>query len=225
MLGTAATLALLDGLAVGGTDPAGAQAPARGAEPTMTTPTITIMNFGFSGDLTVAPGAVVTVVNHDSVTHTLTANGTKPAFDTGHISPGSSATFTAPSTAGSYAFHCQLHPEMHATLVVAKPATPHPSALTAPPTKTIHKGDDVHLTGRLTDAKTGRPLADAKVTLLRKLSGQASFTAVRTVRTGAKGGASATVTPPRTGQFKWRFAGTAKHKAVTSPSGRITVTS
>lgn len=89
--------------------------------PTTTAPTaaaqIVIDNFAFSpAALTVQPGQTVTVVNHDSATHTLTSSG--GAFDTGPINPGKSATFTAPATAGAYAYVCSIHASMHGTLTV-----------------------------------------------------------------------------------------------------------
>ncbi|WP_194892415.1 cupredoxin domain-containing protein [Catenulispora pinisilvae] len=78
---------------------------------------IVIDNFAFSpANLTVHPGQAVTVVNHDSVTHTLTAAG--GTFDTGDINPGKSATFTAPATAGNYPYVCSIHASMHGTLTV-----------------------------------------------------------------------------------------------------------
>jgi plastocyanin len=78
-----------------------------------------------SGDITVkdlkfttAPvkaGATVTVKNNDDVQHTVTAdNG---GFDV-TIDPGKTATFTAPSKTGDYAFHCKIHSQMHGTLTV-----------------------------------------------------------------------------------------------------------
>ncbi|MFC1415829.1 cupredoxin domain-containing protein [Streptacidiphilus cavernicola] len=78
---------------------------------------IVIHGFAFSPtDLTVRPGQTVTVVNHDSTTHTLTSSGGK--FDTGPVSPGKSATFTAPATAGAYPYVCTIHASMHGTLTV-----------------------------------------------------------------------------------------------------------
>lgn len=80
--------------------------------------TIVIKNFSFSpGTLTVAPGTKVTVANEDSVTHTVTSSS--HAFDTGDIGSGASATFTAPSKAGSYPYICTIHPFMHGTLTVS----------------------------------------------------------------------------------------------------------
>ena len=79
---------------------------------------IVIDNFAFSPmNLTVQPGQTVTVVNHDSVTHTLTATSGN-AFDTGAITPGKSVTFKAPATAGSYPYVCTIHAQMQGTLTV-----------------------------------------------------------------------------------------------------------
>lgn len=79
--------------------------------------TIVIKSFMFSPmTLTVAPGAKVTVHNEDSATHTLTAsNGT---FNTGNITGGSTATFTAPSKPGAYSYLCDIHQYMQGTLTV-----------------------------------------------------------------------------------------------------------
>jgi plastocyanin len=77
--------------------------------------TITIKNFQFTGNLTVKTGARVTVHNADSTAHTVTASG--GSFDTGQISAGSSASFTAPKP-GRYPFHCNIHNYMTATLTV-----------------------------------------------------------------------------------------------------------
>lgn len=106
-----------------------ATAPSSPTAPSMTTapstaPTTTaaaqivIDNFAFSpANLTVRPGQTVTVVNHDSVTHTLTASS-GAAFDTGAVNPGKSATITAPTTPGAYPYVCTIHASMHGTLTV-----------------------------------------------------------------------------------------------------------
>ena len=89
------------------------------SQKTGTTDTIVIKNFMFSPDsLTVAPGAVVTVKNEDSVTHTLTDKTDQSAFNTGPVGPNQSKTFKAPGKAGSYAFFCTIHQYMTGTLVV-----------------------------------------------------------------------------------------------------------
>ncbi|MFD5746272.1 cupredoxin domain-containing protein [Streptomyces sp. NPDC127033] len=79
---------------------------------------VTIDNFTFTpAALTVAPGTEVTVVNKDSVAHTLTAAKGK-VFDTGTIGPGKTATFRAPGKAGAYPYICTIHPFMKGTLTV-----------------------------------------------------------------------------------------------------------
>ena len=88
--------------------------------PTPTTATnsgksVSIMNFSFSpNSLTVTVGTKVTWTNHDSVTHTVTAN--QGAFNS-PVLPGSSFSFTF-TKAGTYAYHCMIHPYMMATIVV-----------------------------------------------------------------------------------------------------------
>ncbi|MCG6493058.1 cupredoxin domain-containing protein [Kitasatospora sp. A2-31] len=85
--------------------------------PTAGQVTVTIKNFLFNpATFTVAPGAKITVTNQDSTGHTLTAIGKE--FDTGLLEQGQSATITAPSAPGSYAYHCDVHPNMTGTLVV-----------------------------------------------------------------------------------------------------------
>lgn len=66
--------------------------------------------------LTVAPGARVSVTNGDDEPHTVTA--TDGAFDTGPFDASSPGAFTAPSTPGTYAITCTVHPSMHGTVVV-----------------------------------------------------------------------------------------------------------
>jgi plastocyanin len=85
-----------------------------------TTDTIVIKNFMFTPDsLTVAPGAVVTVRNEDSVTHTLTDKADHNAFNSGPVGPNQTKTFKAPDKAGSYPFLCTIHQFMTGTLVVS----------------------------------------------------------------------------------------------------------
>jgi plastocyanin len=65
--------------------------------------------------LTVAVGGTVTWMNNDNTSHTSTgSNGT---WDSGTIGPGRtfSRTFTS---AGSFPYHCAIHPGMVGTVVV-----------------------------------------------------------------------------------------------------------
>jgi plastocyanin len=82
---------------------------------------------------TVTAGDTVTWLNHTTVNHTVTPTLTPDAGFRSHDLNGQGAyleyRFTVP---GSYAFHCQNHPDtMHATLTVTPAPSPSPSP---PPT-------------------------------------------------------------------------------------------
>jgi len=77
---------------------------------------ITIKDFNFSGAMAVKAGATVTVKNDGPSTHTVTADNGE--FNTGNVDSGKTVTFTAPSKAGDYKFHCNIHTFMTATLHV-----------------------------------------------------------------------------------------------------------
>ncbi|WP_328540297.1 cupredoxin domain-containing protein [Streptomyces sp. NBC_00344] len=78
---------------------------------------IVIKNFKYApSSLTVKPGTTVTVVNQDSVTHTVTAKD--KSFDTGNVAAGKTVSFKAPSKAGSHPYNCTIHPYMKGTLTV-----------------------------------------------------------------------------------------------------------
>jgi plastocyanin len=65
--------------------------------------------------MTVSVGTIVTWMNNDTSTHNSTAdNG---GFATGSIAPGASANVTL-RTAGTYVYHCTIHPGMVGTLTV-----------------------------------------------------------------------------------------------------------
>jgi len=97
---------------------ASGQASATGSASTAAD-TIIIKNFMFSpASLSVAPGAVITVRNQDSVTHTLTDKADPKLFGTGDIGAGQVKTFKAPGQAGSYSYICMIHQYMTGTLVV-----------------------------------------------------------------------------------------------------------
>lgn len=75
-----------------------------------------IVDFGFSPTtLTVTVGTTVTWTNTGQVDHTVTANG--GAFASGTLSPGASFSFTF-RTAGTFAYHCTIHPFMTGTVIV-----------------------------------------------------------------------------------------------------------
>ena len=81
------------------------------------TSSIAITNFMFlPATVTVVPGATITVVNRDDVTHTVTSS--TGGFDSGDIAPGATVSFTAPDRAGTYSYICSIHQYMTGTIVV-----------------------------------------------------------------------------------------------------------
>lgn len=82
---------------------------------TITAVTMTIKGFRFA-DVQASPGQTVQVVNADGADHTVTAKD--GGFDV-TVPAGGTASFVAPTTPGRYAFVCQIHSNMTATLVVA----------------------------------------------------------------------------------------------------------
>jgi plastocyanin len=75
---------------------------------------ITVKDFQFTTK-SVKAGAKVTVHNNGPSTHSVTADA--GGFDV-TVDSGKDATFTAPSKAGTYKFHCKFHSQMHGTLTV-----------------------------------------------------------------------------------------------------------
>jgi len=78
---------------------------------------ITIKNFAFSPTpIQVTAGTTITITNADSAVHTATAD--RGGFDTGHIEGGGHATVTI-GAPGTYAYHCDIHPDMKGSVVVS----------------------------------------------------------------------------------------------------------
>lgn len=78
---------------------------------------ITIANFSFSpSSLEVAVGDSVEATNDDSVAHTWTAD--EGAWDSGNLATGDSFTHEF-TEAGTFAYHCEIHPSMTGTVTVA----------------------------------------------------------------------------------------------------------
>lgn len=94
----------------------GASPPASATSASAAT-AITIRDFGYGAPLVVPAGAALTVTNMDSAEHTVSADDGS-AFDVEVKGSGGTATFTAPSKPGTYAYHCRYHPNMHGTLTV-----------------------------------------------------------------------------------------------------------
>jgi plastocyanin len=78
---------------------------------------VTIDNDAYSpSTLTVKKGTTVTWTNNDSDQHTVTSDAGS-FLNSGLINPGSNYQYTA-TTVGTFLYHCEVHSNMHGTLVV-----------------------------------------------------------------------------------------------------------
>jgi plastocyanin len=93
-----------------------AAAPAATSAPAAAGDTVTIANFSFQpATITVPVGTTVTWTNDDSASHTVTADDGSFTSE----SLGQGATFTrAFPAAGTFAYHCRIHPSMTAVVTV-----------------------------------------------------------------------------------------------------------
>jgi plastocyanin len=94
---------------------AGGSAPAPSGEAARAEK-VEIVDFAYDPDpVTVQVGGKVTWLNQDSAPHTATAED--DSFDTGTLEEGKlkSETF---KQAGTYAYICEIHPDMHGTVEV-----------------------------------------------------------------------------------------------------------
>lgn len=81
--------------------------------------TVTIVSnggFGFSPQaLTITVGTTIIWKNNTTAPHTVSSDS--GAFDSGTIQPGGTFRFKFTS-AGTFAYHCNIHPYMTATITV-----------------------------------------------------------------------------------------------------------
>jgi plastocyanin len=78
---------------------------------------IVISNFAYTVAAPLRPGQQVAIINKDDSNHTVTADANN-AFDVRISGGGGLGTFTAPTTPGTYPFHCKYHANMHGSLTV-----------------------------------------------------------------------------------------------------------
>lgn len=129
---------------------------------------VTIGGFAFGpASVTVSVGDTVTWTNNDPQTHTATADDA--SWDAGNIAGGGGTKSVTFTTAGTFPYHCAIHPAMTGTVTVTA-AAPAPSAgATTPPTDTA------------SDASAGRgPGDDGLAALLIAMS--AATVAIAVIR-------------------------------------------
>jgi plastocyanin len=91
------------------------RASAAGGATASRTAGVTIAHFAFSPTpLRVAKGTTVKFSNASKIAHTATERG---SFNTGRIRPGTSVSIRF-TRAGTYAYHCSIHPKMHGKIIV-----------------------------------------------------------------------------------------------------------
>ena len=79
---------------------------------------VTIVDFAFQpASLEVPAGSTVTWMNSGAAPHTVTAD--EGAFDSDRLAPGASFSQTF-DTAGTFTYHCEIHPQMTGTVVVTE---------------------------------------------------------------------------------------------------------
>ena len=77
---------------------------------------LSIKDFAFHPDcFKVSAGSTISVNNQDTTTHTFTSDGTNVNVS---LDAGTTQTATAPA-AGTYPFHCNIHPTMTGTFIVS----------------------------------------------------------------------------------------------------------
>jgi plastocyanin len=109
--GRLAAAALLSALLTASPLAAGAAAPAKAV-------TVTIARFAFTpGVVSVPVGASVTWINNDDDAHSVVADG--KAFRSAPLDTGDRYSFTF-QAAGTYGYHCGLHPQMVGKIVVTR---------------------------------------------------------------------------------------------------------
>ena len=78
---------------------------------------MTIQNFAFNpASVTASVGSTVTWTNQDTTAHTVTADD--GSFDSKNITNGQTFSQTF-SKAGTFTYHCSIHSQMKATVVVS----------------------------------------------------------------------------------------------------------
>jgi plastocyanin len=122
-----ASLALIATACGGGSTPSAAQTTTQATNPPSTqSPSggetsgetkVTIQDFMFTpSTVTASTGATIELENEGQATHTFTIDG-QDVDQT--VQPGTTEKVTIDLAAGSYPFHCKIHPSMTGTLTIS----------------------------------------------------------------------------------------------------------
>jgi plastocyanin len=111
--GLAAVL-LLGTLGACGGDDDDSSSSADNAPATDADATLDVTSFLYK-DVTAPAGGTLAVVNSSGGDHTFTADDESAGFDV-PVPDGKTVTVDVPAEAGKYGFHCEIHPNMKATL-------------------------------------------------------------------------------------------------------------
>ncbi len=100
---------------------------------TITDDSFSAKSFG-PNPVTINAGDSVTWTNNGPTTHTVTSDsGSAMSFDSGKLAAGGTFTEAFP-TAGTFTYHCTIHPSMTGSVIVQAAAATSPAAGSAPPT-------------------------------------------------------------------------------------------
>lgn len=133
----------------------------------------------------VLPGESVTWSNISERTHTVTADD--GSYDSGELPGGATFAITAPTTPGTYLYHCRIHAGMTGELDVWR------VILNPLPTAPVPAGQKLQLAGRTADPQT-------PVTIEADLG--AGFHPVATATPAPDGSWTTAITAQTTGEFR-----------------------
>jgi plastocyanin len=111
-----------------------------------------------SASCNINQGDVVFWANQDDTTHNVTADS--GSWSTGNIAPGAEGSHTF-ATAGSFPYHCSIHPEMKGSFNVAAGAV----VTTVPPATTVPSGAATTRTTARATATTAKAGAVTSTTI------------------------------------------------------------
>jgi plastocyanin len=131
---------------------------AAGTARAQSTASVNIVDFAFDpSSITIEAGGTVTWTNTGNATHTVTSDdGT---FNSGNIASGGTYSFTF-DTPGTYTYHCSIHPNMTAEVVVTEAGGTTTSSSTSSVTPTAtSSSSSLPTTGVGTTASHNTPVA------------------------------------------------------------------